>query len=157
MQREIQQSLTIATRMFLQSDNLDVGAHAWILGNIRSDSAQGKRMQPDEYQVEIVERHALSGWQLFEAPEGCDHGVDVFEIVVERERWANRGFLAKAAKRGLRAVMARAYCDTFAVERGADVFGLVAVEDEGENACLLLGGTDDAEARNLHQLLRGID
>ena len=46
------------------------------------------------------------------------------------------------------AVMAGAYGDALAVEGGADVFGAVAIEDEGEHTGFFFGGADEAEAGN---------
>ena len=78
--------------------------------------------------------------------QGFDEGVDVFADVVEGEGGADGGFEAEAAEDGLGAVVAGADGDALLVEGGADVFGALAVEDEGDDAGFLGGGADDAEA-----------
>ena len=82
------------------------------------------------------------------AAQRGNHCINVFVVVVEGQRWADGGLLAKAAQCRLGTVVAGAHRNTFAVERGAHVLGLVALEDEGQYARLLLGRADDAEPRN---------
>ena len=63
--------------------------------------------------------------------------VDVGVGVVERKRRAHRAFQPETAQNWLRAVMARTHRDAFLIERRADPFALLAVQDEGDDPCLL--------------------
>src|SRR6266511_2958786 len=81
-----------------------------------------------------------------DAPQRSDERVDVLAGVVERERWADNGLDAEAAQDRLGAVVARAHGDALLVERGADVLGAEAVEDERHDARLLARGADEAQA-----------
>ena len=94
---------------------------------------------------------------LAEIPDGGDEGVDVLAGVVEGERGADGAFDAEAAEDWLGAVVAGANGDALAVERGADVFGAIAVEDEGEDTGFFAGGTDQAEAGDSKELFGGVD
>ena len=67
---------------------------------------------------------------LPQIPDSGNQRIDVIARVIEGKRWAHGAFDAEAAKNRLRAVMAGANGDALAVQRGADVFGPVSVENE---------------------------
>src|SRR4051812_23076382 len=88
--------------------------------------------------------------------ERTDERVDVLVRVVRRERGADRRFDPESAKDWLRAVMTRADGDALLIEEAADLFRLLTVEDEGEDARLLQRGPDQREARHRLQRARGV-
>ena len=50
---------------------------------IAAKAAAERQFGCGEYQVNTLDRHALSGRQLHEAAECCDHCINVFVVVVE--------------------------------------------------------------------------
>src|SRR5256885_5993314 len=100
-----------------------------------------------------VRRDASARAAGLEAHQRVAEGVDVLDRVVRRERRTDRGFEAETPEDGLRAVMARADGDAFLIERAADVFRSLAVEDEREHARLLRRGADHREARDAQEAL----
>ena len=74
---------------------------------------------------------------LHDLPQAGHQRVDLLPGVVEGEGGARRGRDAEAVHHRLRAVMPRADRDPLVVEDRADVVGVDAVEDEGEDAGLL--------------------
>jgi hypothetical protein len=59
--------------------------------------AEGSAVRTSLGNVLDTRRGAGLGAQAFQAEERGDHRIDVFETVVKRERWADRGFEAEPA------------------------------------------------------------
>ena len=86
----------------------------------------------------------------------ADEGIDLVARVVEAEGGARRRRQAVAVHDRLGAVVARANRDPLAVEHGADVVRVNAVENEGENASLVARRADDPEPRDRRERLRRV-
>ena len=85
--------------------------------------------------------------------QGGRQRVDIGVGVVERKGRAHRAFESEPPQDRLRAVMARAHRDAFLIERRAYPFTLLAVQNEGDDAGLLGGRSDDAQARHVGEKL----
>ena len=84
---------------------------------------------------------------LWASPRQETEVVDFLALVVEGQRHARGAGHAHALHGGLRAVVAGADGDAVAVEDGAEVVRVDAVEHEGDGGGALLGPADQAHAR----------
>src|SRR5258707_11380555 len=90
--------------------------------------------------------HRLLSKNLLNLMQTAYQGVDFFLGVVEGKRGPCSSRNAKAIHERLSAMMARTDGDAFAVEDRAQVVGMDAFEDEGQNTGFLLGRADEAQA-----------
>ena len=85
-----------------------------------------------------------------------NHAIDFFAGVVEGQRGPHRLLHPKTPQDRLGAVVSRPHGNAFAAERLSDLGGREALEHERRDAGFIGGGTDQAEARNREQALRGV-
>src|SRR5258708_4713258 len=90
--------------------------------------------------------HRLLSKNLLNLMQTAYQGVDFFLGVVEGKRSPCRSRDAKAIHERLSAMMARTDSDAFAVEDRAQVMGMDAFEDEGQNTGFFLGRADKTQA-----------
>ena len=75
-----------------------------------------------------------------------DQMIDFGPRVVQGQRRSHCRLVAEAPQNGLRAMVTGTHCDTFLVERLAEVLGAITIEHEGQHAGLVRGGTDQMQA-----------
>src|SRR6266702_1917525 len=68
--------------------------------------------------------------ELLEPAKRRDHGVYVFEVVIERQRWTHRALDAEPSKCRLRTMVAGAHGNSLAVQGRTDLLGLEAIQHE---------------------------
>ncbi len=82
-----------------------------------------------------------------------DQTTNLIVCVIDRERRTHCGFNSKTPERGLSAMVARANRDACSIERFANVFSQVSIQDKRDHADLLSGRANHSQSRNLGKSL----